>query len=72
METFVVIAYLNGDDTQHSYVVSVCDSLFISVRYADTETASRKGTYRCRVYKKIMNAPNTELDALVYESKKRH
>jgi len=50
-------------------LVAVCDSQFIAQRYADNETKARAGKYGCRVYKKIMNAPFTELDTLVYQTK---
>jgi len=69
MEVFVVIAYRWGNVENHSYLVAVCDSQFIAQRYADNETASRGGKYGCKVYKKIMNAPFTELDTLVYQTK---
>ena len=69
METYVIIAYRWGDINNHSYLVAVCDSQFIAQRYADNETASRGGKYGCRVYKKIMNAPITEEDILVYKTK---
>lgn len=71
METFVIIAYRWGDINNHSYLVAVCDSQFIAQRYADNETASRGGKYGCRVYKKIMNAPITETDILVYKTKSK-
>jgi len=69
METYVVLAYLSGDINQHSYLVAVCDSQFIAQRYADNETKARAGKYGCKVYKKIMNAPITEVDSLVYQTK---
>ena len=69
MEVFVIIAYRWGDVNNHSYLVAVCDSQFIAQRYADNETASRGGKYACFVYKKIMNAPFTEEDTLVYKTK---
>jgi len=69
METYVVLAYQWSDINNHSYLVAVCDSQFIAQRYADNETKARAGKYGCRVYKKIMNAPFTELDTLVYQTK---
>lgn len=69
METYVIIAYRWGDTENHSYLVAVCDSLFIAQRYADNETRARGGKYGCRVYKKIMNAPITEEDIMVYQTK---
>jgi hypothetical protein len=69
METYVIIAHRWGDINNHSYLVAVCDSQFIAQRYADNETASRGGKYGCSVYKKIMNAPFTEEDILVYKTK---
>jgi hypothetical protein len=69
METYVVIAYLWGNIENHSYLVAVCDSQFIAQRYADNETAARAGKYGCRVYKKLMNAPITENDVIVYQTK---
>jgi hypothetical protein len=73
METYVILAYRFGDLNNHCYLVGVCDSQFIAQRYADNETSSRRGEYGCRVYKKLMNAPVTENDVLVYQtnSKKR-
>ena len=69
METYIVIAYRWGNVENHSYLVAVCDSQFIAQRYADNETAARAGKYGCRVYKKIMNAPITENDVIVYQTK---
>ena len=69
METYVVIAYRWGNIENHSYLVAVCDSQFIAQRYADNETAARAGKYGCRVYKKLMNAPITENDVIVYKTK---
>ena len=69
METYVVLAYQWGDINQHSYLVAVCDSQFIAQRYADNETAARGGKYGCRVYKKLMNAPISETDVLVYQTR---
>ena len=69
METCVVLAYRWGDTENHSYLVAVCDSQFIAQRYADNETASRAGKYACFVYKKLMNAPFTDTDVLVYKTK---
>ena len=69
METYVVIAYRWGDTNQHSYLVAVCDSQFIAQRYADNETTARAGKYGCMVYKKIMNAPFTDNDVMVYKTK---
>ena len=69
METYVVIAYRWGDTENHSYLVAVCDNQFIAQRYADNETGARAGKYACFVYKKIMNAPFTDVDTLVYKTK---
>ena len=69
METFVVIAYRWGNTENHSYLVAVCDNEFIAKRYADMEASARGGKYGLKVYKKIMNAPITEVDTLVYQTK---
>lgn len=69
METYVVIAYRWGDINQHSYLVAVCDSEFIAKRYADNEAASRAGKYGVWVYKKLMNAPITQNDVVVYKTR---
>lgn len=69
METYVVLAYRWGEIENHSYLVAVCDNQFIAQRYADNETTFRGGKYACFVYKKIMNAPYTDADTLVYKTK---
>lgn len=69
METYVVIAYRWGNTENHSYLVAVCDNEFIAKRYADMEAASRAGKYGVWVYKKIMNAPITETDVVVYKTR---
>jgi hypothetical protein len=69
METYVVLAYRWGGLDNHCYLVAVCDSQFIAQRYADNETASRGGKYACFVYKKLMNAPFTDTDVIVYQTK---
>ena len=69
METYVVIAYRWGNVENHSYLVAVCDSQFIAQKYADNEARARAGKYGILVYKKIMNAPITEVDSLVYQTK---
>tara|TARA_B110000902_G_C13763315_1_gene381429 strand:+ start:291 stop:503 length:213 start_codon:yes stop_codon:yes gene_type:complete len=70
METFVVISYEMGDVNRQSHLVVVCDSLFIAKVYADTEAKSNR-TNGCMIYSKIMNAPYTEMDAIVYRIKMR-
>ena len=69
METFVVLAYESNDLNSKCYLVAVCDSQFIAQRYADNESASTRRKFVCRVYKKLMNAPISDLDALVYQTK---
>lgn len=69
METFIILAYEDGDLNGRCYLVAVCDSLFIAQRYADNESASTRKKFGCRVYQKLMNAPITDLDKLVYETK---
>jgi len=71
METFVVLAYELGDLNSKCYLVAVCDSQFIAQRYADNEAGSTRGRFRCMVYKKLMNAPISDLDELVYKTKSR-
>ncbi len=69
METYIVMAHRWGSFNDHSYLVAVCDNQFIAQKYADTETGARGGKYACFVYKKIMNAPFTDVDTLVYKTK---
>ena len=69
METFVVIAYEGVDLFSKTYLVAVCDSQFIAQRYADNEASSTSGKYGCRVYRKLMNAPISDLDTLVYQTR---
>lgn len=69
METFVVIAYEGGDLNGRCYLVAVCDSQFIAQRYADNESTATRRKFGCKVYQKLMNAPITDLDKLVYETK---
>lgn len=69
METFVILAYESGDLNSKCYLVAVCDSQFIAQRYADAEAASTRGKFKCKIYRKLMNAPITELDTLVYQTK---
>ena len=69
METFVVLAYEGGDLNGRCYLVAVCDSLFIAQRYADNESAATRRKFGCKVYQKLMNAPISELDTLVYQTK---
>jgi hypothetical protein len=69
METFVILAYESGDLNGRCYLVAVCDSQFIAQRYADSEAASTRKKFGCRVYRKLMNAPISELDTLVYQTK---
>ena len=69
METFVILAYEGGDLNGSCYLVAVCDSQFIAQRYADSEAAATRRKFVCRVYKKLMNAPISDLDTLVYQTK---
>jgi hypothetical protein len=71
METFVILAYELTELNPKCYLVAVCDSQFIAQRYADSEAASTRGKFVCRVYKKLMNAPISDLDTLVYTTKSR-
>jgi hypothetical protein len=69
METFVVLAYESGDLNSKCYLVAVCDSQFIAQRYADSEASATRKKFGCRVYRKLMNSPFSELDTLVYQTK---
>ena len=63
METFVVIAF-NKDNF---YPVAVADNLAIAINYANMEYKERAKSHSIYVYKKIMNAPQTLEDKIVYK-----
>lgn len=69
METFVVLSYNKSDINTYIGLVAVCDSLFIAKRYADTEAKVSRGTIGCVVFTKLMNAPFTEMDRKVYQTR---
>lgn len=69
METFVVLSYNKSDINTYIGLVAVCDSLFIAKRYADTEAKASRGTIGCVVFTKLMNAPFTEMDRKVYQTR---
>lgn len=63
METYIVVAFNSTD----FYVVSVCDNQMIAQSYATMEYKERRGTFGMIIYKKIMNAPHTVRDEVVYK-----
>lgn len=69
METFVVLSYNKSDINTYIGLVAVCDSLFIAKRYADTEAKASRSTIGCVVFTKLMNAPFTEMDRKVYQTR---
>lgn len=63
MEVFVVMAF-NKDNF---YPVAICDNLILAKNYAQMEYKERAKSHKIRVFKKLMNAPHTIQDAIVYE-----
>lgn len=63
MEVFVVIAF-NKDNF---YPVAICDNFILAKNYAQMEYKERAKSHKIRVFKKLMNAPHTIQDAIVYE-----
>ena len=63
METYIVVAFNDTD----FYVVSVCDNQMIAQNYANLEHRERRGAFGVIIYKKIMNAPHTMRDEVVFK-----
>ena len=68
METYIVVAF----NTTEFYVVSVCDNPIIAQNYAKLAYKERRASVDVIVYKKIMNAPQTMNDEVVFKIKQKN
>jgi hypothetical protein len=68
MEVYVVLVIHVNKNVFTTKLSAVCDNLFIAKRYADI--AVRTGAHASEVHKKVMNAPYTDVDELVYQTTK--
>lgn len=68
MEVYVVLVVHVNKNVFTPKLSAVCDNLFIAKRYADI--AVKTGAHAAEVHKKVMNAPYTDIDELVYQTTK--
>lgn len=66
MNVYVVMAF----NETGFYVVSVSTNFEIAKNYAEYEFKQRAGAWNIRIYKKILDAPQTIEDEIVYTKEK--
>jgi len=66
MNVFIVIAF----NESGFYPVSVSSNLEIAKNYALYEYKERGGVWNIRIYKKLMDAPHTIKDEIVFTKEK--
>ena len=69
MEVFVVLVIHVNKNVFTTKLSAVCDNQFIARKYADIAVCT--GAQAAEVHKKVMNAPYTDLDEIVYQTTKK-